>query len=148
MASYIFLPDERVLYIMENIAPAVMNGNPIYDAYKLNHSNQNQNLKRRRIHVTRYSARKISISEAVSEKKAKKIESRVTLIVALPSRLTLFWIISSQISSNFPKFPPISSNSPFPPSLSGTIKATLIEGLNNRSLPALYLFSSDIFIDC
>ena len=49
MASYIFLPDERVLYIMENIAPAVMNGSPIYDAYKLNH--QNQNLKRRRIHV-------------------------------------------------------------------------------------------------
>ena len=40
MASYIFLPDERVLYIMENIAPAVMNGNPIYDAYKLNHSTQ------------------------------------------------------------------------------------------------------------
>ena len=40
MALYIFLPDERVLYIMENIAPAVMNGNPIYDAYKLNHSKQ------------------------------------------------------------------------------------------------------------
>ena len=40
MALYIFLSDERVLYIMENIAPAVMNGNPIYDAYKLNHSKQ------------------------------------------------------------------------------------------------------------
>ena len=40
MTLHILLPDERVLYIMENIAPAVMNGNPIYDAYKLNHSNQ------------------------------------------------------------------------------------------------------------
>ena len=35
--------------------------------------------------------------------------SRLTLIVKLPPRLTSFWIISSQISSDFLKIPQISS---------------------------------------
>ena len=39
----------------------------------------------------------------------RSCRSRVTLIVGLPSRLTLFWIISSKISSIFHKFSQISS---------------------------------------
>ena len=59
MTLYIFLPDEMVLYIMENIAPAVMNGNPIYDAYKLNHSNQPKPKSKKKMDscTTRYSAK-------------------------------------------------------------------------------------------
>ena len=51
---------------------------------------------------------------------------RVTLIAGLPPRLTSFWIISSQISSDFLKFSLKFSISPQPSWHAGTIKATLV----------------------
>ena len=57
-----------------------------------------------------------------------KSESRMTLIVGRPPRLTPFWIISSQNSSNFQKFPLLKfSISSWPGWQAGVIKVTLIQ---------------------
>ena len=54
------------------------------------------------------------------------IQPRVTLIVGLPPRLASYWIISSQISPNFLKFPLIFSISSQPGWQAGTVIATLM----------------------
>ena len=64
---------------------------------------------------------------------------RATLIVGLPLRLTPFWIISSQISLNFLKFPLKFSISSQPGWQAGTIKTTLSPPTHNISVMIVLL---------
>ena len=63
---------------------------------------------------------------------------RVTLIVGLPPRLTSFWIISSQFSSNSPNFPLKFSISSQPGWQAGTIEVTLPLHINNSLLKKIH----------
>ena len=53
---------------------------------------------------------------------SRSATNRVAFIMGLPPRLTSFWIISSQIYSNFLKSSNFLSNSPFPTSPAGRLK--------------------------